>query len=276
MFTNSGCLTTLLPLSSPLCLPLTLHSPFGPTHTQTHECSCRLSVATLLLPLSNFCLSSHLLRTHAYIHMHAHTHMYALACAFFPVLLAASRPQTWSHTSGVDIKDWRRVHCGGGLLNTTRWPPLILSHLKRDWSLGHKQHMHEFTIHMTHEWWNEVQLDFSFLPYAAFVVLSLVVSLWRGRRWQPRVTSLQVNQIDKLSTFCFTHQLHSPPLISSTSCTRLSPLSAYSFTRQRPSHKWNVTLTKSDQAAHIKMQLKTVSEWMFAEEDVMFDKVKQI
>lgn len=75
MFTDSGCLTTVLPPS----LPLTPHSPLQynshkNTCSCTHTCSCRLSVATLLLPLSNFSLSSHLLHTHAYIHMHTHTH----------------------------------------------------------------------------------------------------------------------------------------------------------------------------------------------------------
>lgn len=80
MFTDSGCLTTPLPLSlfyppspSRRLLPLTAPS-VQHTHIQKHTCSCRLSVATLLLPLSNFSLSSHLFYTHAYIHMHIYTH----------------------------------------------------------------------------------------------------------------------------------------------------------------------------------------------------------
>lgn len=86
MFTDSGCLTTPLPLSlfyppspSRRLLPLTAPS-VQHTHTQKHTCSCRLSVATLLLPLSNFSLSSHLFHTHAYIHMHTYTHACTRTC----------------------------------------------------------------------------------------------------------------------------------------------------------------------------------------------------
>lgn len=112
MFTDSGCLTTVLPPS----LPLTPHSPLQynshkNTCSCTHTCSCRLSVATLLLPLSNFSLSSHLLHTHAYIHMHTHTHQF---CACLQVLLATSPVQTWSHISGGGIIACRDVHLGWG------------------------------------------------------------------------------------------------------------------------------------------------------------------
>lgn len=90
MFTDSGCLTTRLP-PTPLP-PLPSPPPPNPsqppqsnTHADTYTCSRRLSVATLLLPLSNFFLSSHLLRTHTYthtyIHMHALTHTRTLTRA---------------------------------------------------------------------------------------------------------------------------------------------------------------------------------------------------
>lgn len=59
----------------PLCLP---HTPSQPpqssTHADTYTCFCRLSVATLFLPLSNFFLSSHLFHTHGCMHIHTHTH----------------------------------------------------------------------------------------------------------------------------------------------------------------------------------------------------------
>lgn len=112
MFTDSGCLTTPLPLSlfyppspSRRLLPLTAPS-VQHTHIQKHTCSCRLSVATLLLPLSNFSLSSHLFYTHACIHMHiyTHTHAQALCCVCFCALLATSLVETWAHTSGGGIQ----------------------------------------------------------------------------------------------------------------------------------------------------------------------------
>ena len=129
MFTDSGCLTTLLPplsLPSPFCFPLTPHSPLSPahTHTDTHTCSRRLSVATLLLPLSNFFLSSHLLHTHARLHMHAHTHVYARTRCASSLLFCWQRPWRRHDLTPQEgsIKEWGGVLSGGGPLNTTIWP----------------------------------------------------------------------------------------------------------------------------------------------------------
>lgn len=86
MFTDSGCLTThcLPPVHPPLPLSNPSQPPQSNTHLRTHThtathmltCSCRLSVATLLLPLSNFSLFPPICFTHMLTHTHMHTHKF--------------------------------------------------------------------------------------------------------------------------------------------------------------------------------------------------------
>lgn len=113
MFTDSGCLTTPLPLSlfyppPPPAASYPSQPPQSNTHTyrNTHALADFLSLLffypSLISLFPPICFT-HML-TYICTFTHTHTHAQALCCVCFCALLATSLVETWAHTSGGGIQ----------------------------------------------------------------------------------------------------------------------------------------------------------------------------
>lgn len=110
MFTDSGCLTTPLPLSLFYPPPPAASYPSQPPQSNTHTYRNTHALADFLSLLffypSLISLFPPICFTHmlTYICTFTHTHAQALCCVCFCALLATSLVETWAHTSGGGIQ----------------------------------------------------------------------------------------------------------------------------------------------------------------------------